>query len=324
MRNNMTIQEVKALKGLYHYVGMIPNNDKMILFSNKARLYDLYSEKTIQFIPGMSNGISTIAHNQNTICIISAKGNHIFIEQYLFDNVLTRIRQVAIKGFNSDGGKPSFSPDDRYVIFSIEAKRLYRYDCNTGDIQCIYQPRWKDQFFTFHMDGEKVLIHLKSSSNYTDHIGFEIMNINGQLLHQIYFHENSVAFRSNVFVDWLNNDTILIYYALSLAAKEDLYQIIPIESSALFYVSDAGYAGISKEVLCCICSLECTHDHKYVVISNHNFKNTYSDISIYRSNTMQKVHQFDFPKIHSINISPDNRYIFISAEKNYLLNLNDP
>ena len=322
MRNNMILQEVKALKGSYHFVGMIPNNEKMILFSNKARLYDLYSEKTIQFIPGMSNGIATIAHNQKTLCIISAKGNHIFFEQYLFDNVLTRIRQVAIKGFNSDGGKPSFSPDDRYVIFSIDAKRLYRYDCNTGDLQCIYQPRWQDQFFTFHMDGEKVLIHLKSFSNYTDHIGFEIININGQLLHKINFHENSVAFRSSIFVDWLSNDTILIYYALQLAAKEDLYQIIPLESSTLFYVSDAGYASISKEVLCC--SLECTHDHKYVVISNYNYKNTYSDISIYTSDTMQKVFQFVFPKIHSINVSADSRYIFISADKNYLLNLNDP
>ena len=52
-------------------------------------------------------------------------------------------------GKNTDGGKPQYFNNDHDLLFATQAGKLWRYSCDTGECECIWQKQFSDQSITF-------------------------------------------------------------------------------------------------------------------------------------------------------------------------------
>lgn len=310
------LQELRKLKGAYHDVMMFPGRQKLLLFGTRARLVDLPAQTTVQYIPGMANGTAAVSHDRRYVFIVAARDGRVIAELYLFQDQLVRIRQAAVKGYNADGGKPFFSPDDRYAFFSVEAKELYRFDCETGELKCIWRPRWENQFFQTHVNGDQILIVLS-------HHGLELIGPDGKLIRQMAFQKDSIALKAcTIFADWIGGGRIFLYYAMAAAASEDYCQIVSPESGEPLPVSKVNAIPFAKESGIACVGVESTADRRFLILKEYSFQASRSFVSVFLSDTMQEVFRADFARLHSLSVSPDSQVLFISAEKNCLVDFN--
>ncbi len=239
------------------------------------------------------------------------------IVQYIWENDLfVEKARTTIKEFNAVGGKPCFSYDGSYMFFCTECRKIWRYTCDSNECRCIYQVRYPDQFFALDIHQGRLLVALNSPSA-DEHIGFDIVTLDGNLMKSLCFADNTLL-NNSVKGKWLNEEEILVLHHRSFFAPCDKVQMIPwktanqIDANTIAIEIEKSLKGYSD--------MRMSPQRSYMVIVWLDMQTHYS-IEIYKAGSNKKL--FEFPVEHYIDIafSDDEKYLFVCSKEFVKLDL---
>lgn len=263
-------------------------------------------------------GISPTRHGceQSTTAYqeVSASSKGIVtIIQYIQDNGLFREKGRAIvKGINTDGGNPCFSCDGSYVFFCTESAKIWRYTCDNSECCCVYQVKHPDQHLSLDIYADQILVTLNSSV-ITEHNGFDIVTLNGDLVKPLCFDSVSVLSRI-IRGKWLNKEKILALHPLSLSSAYNIIQIIPWKRTD--HLDTDAFATKTEKSSRVFFDIRMSPHRNYMsYVWIDMLRDGRFSIEIYEAKSNKKLNEYWVDSYTDIAFSDDEKHIFVCSEE---------
>ncbi len=314
-RDSMVHEDCLELKGRAFHFGESSNDgDKAILCGSTVRLFDCKKQRCIQTISRMSNAETALAHDQKKMCLVDASRKGVTAAEFADENGLwVEKNRSLIKAINTDGGRPCFSSDDRYFFFTTDFCRLWRYTLGTGICECIWEKGFPDQLMQFDLYEDQILI-ISGSSEKPDHCGFDILDINGNVIKTLRYHGREETVTAGLPRSvWMNRDEIFTVHAKSVKHSYDLIQTVDWKKTGVLRTDPEGMklerpSGYLYDF--CI-----SPDRRYLVFVWRNWqrKDMVFDIAIFTAGDMKKIYRSEVDRYISMTHSVNSRYLLICS-----------
>lgn len=313
--NIVTTQCFPNLSGKGFWRGVFTDKGKSIILSGRTvKIFNCDEERFVQTLSKFGNALVAVSHSHETICVVNASSKDVIIlVEYVRNNeIFTEINRTSIKGINTDGGKPCFSCDDNKFFFCTEGRQIWCYTRDDRKCICIYQVEHPDQWLSFDMYKDQLLVTLNSAS-LTDHTGFDVLTLDGTCLKSLRFRDGQ-TFLKSVNGKWLDADNFVIIYPMSVKYTYDIFQSISwrLFDSIPHYSSHSIIERPGKAFYDVLISpnrnfitwiwMDLLHGGRYV-------------IEVHKLDTMEKINEYTVSLYMNTCFSDDDRYLFLCSEE---------
>ena len=320
------IHELKKLSGKVYWNAAISNDGtNAFMCGRSVRVLDCNTQRFIQTVCKTPNACIAISHDQKTVCIgCTSNDDSLIVVECAYDQgtLIEQSRTTVRNCLNSDGGKPCFSVDNKYLFFASHSKKLWRYTCGTGECQCIYQPDYPDQFIKFDVYKDQILISVNSSSSENNHHGYDILNPSGECIKSLRYRNDRPMAHAIRHGKWLNTEEFVGLFSLSaFYSSHDILQKITWKTVDDLVMSSSDIklerAKASYE------ELYFSPDCRYVALVLHDFdsKGFPFFITLYSTKDMRKVIELESHGFVTISFSANAQHMFICSDSFYNISL---
>ncbi len=316
-------KQIIDLQNNYYHSGAISDSGKdFFLCGSGVKQYSIEQCLYVQTISKLRNALITLAHSQDRLCIANAaRGNVTLIEYKKEGSLFLEKQRMTINAYNTDGGNPIYSSDDKCLYFATQFKTLWRYSFETQLCKRFYQVEYPDQTLSFDLYEDQLLITLGSSSD-DRHCGFDVLDMDGRRLTSMRYGDEDNKLVSCIFrAKWLNTKTIIVIYPSSIYSLEDKVQLIDaFDTKRLCYCPNRSLEKMQKTLW----DFKTSPNRQYGVFVWMNWPDLSFTVSILSLTDMKLIYEAKVDHIHDLSISNNSQYLFICADQYLCIDLDYP
>ncbi len=282
-------------------------------------VFNCNTQKNYQTISRMNNAIIAIDHHQKGLCLVNASKNDLIVvnEFVNIDGSWIKKHTASIKGKNTDGGKPQYFNNDHDLLFATQAGKLWRYSCDTGECECIWQKQFSDQSITFDVYEDMILIALGASEN-ACHVGYDVIETDGSIIQSLRFEEKDPGVIGQMIrAKWLNREEIIAVHQLSIDFQYDILWRIKWKTAKKL-AEDKETTKISRPSKT-LFDFQISPDRQYLALVwlNWNKQGAAYQLGLYSMKELELLYETEVEFYSSMSFSENSRYLLICSLGSY-------